>query len=1211
MMAPRYRDAMDFRQATRLLAHVAGAAIGLGLAGSALAQNQPTPSTSTSTPASQPEGAGPSSGSVRGAPRAPDAPGVDASAITGRDFAGVAMPIAALEGPIRLNAVRAWTWREPTSQATTGGITSGVQHLVLDGDVRVRLGLFQFVARRAVLRIQRLPASREFQGKPTYQVFAFFQDVGSPTADAAISVSAKTLPVRGLLAPAEGVQLRADALVEGEPGEADAPELAALLRQSEAVLSDYVRELLGLPTSAERERARAAEERAQRRAERLASRPEPIRRRPTRADGAESQPADPAQRAATDPAPGDDRTPDPRQGPLIAESPRPATRVRENRGQPLPARRVAQRDAIFASTGSVSVAPGKLQFISGEQESALVASEGVIVQYTDAAQERTLEISAQRAVVFLEGSTLQDMARLSVDQIRGIYLEGDVVAGDGNYTLRGPRMFYDLVRNKGVVLDAVFWTYDRSRGLPLYVRASTIRQESARQFSAEEARLSTTAFFTPDLQLGASAVTITRERSDLDGLGRTGDLGRPGAPEQTGANQSPLAGGGRPSASPVGSARGLDTQRQARAGTSAFGPGLESSQAAATDGLGGAGDAGQAAADRTIVRAENVTLRAGSVPFFYWPGFTGDPEQFPLKDLRFESSNGSGPALKTVWDAYALAGVKKPDDVNVDLLLDGYIERGIGLGAEAQWASDRSKGKALGYVLPEDRGEDLLKSGFKKDIEGDTRGIASLEQRWRLDDRWSVLGEANYISDENFIDAFFEEQGENRREFTSQFAVQRRVDTSLAVIQAKTTFNDFLANEYLLLSQGYTTSRLPEVSYFATGEDLLADSSPGLLTWFGEFRAGRLSLNFDEIRPRDRGIVNDRQAQNVFGVLDARQTLAESLRAQGYFEEAVTRLDTRQELTSQLSAGPVNVTPFVVGRITAYDDQFDRLSPDENDNARLWGSVGTRVATTITKVDDSVRSDLLDLRRIRHIVEPHATLSHAGTTVDSEALPVYDDAVEGLTEGSQTRLGVSQTWQTRRGPEGRDYSVDVFKLDTDVVLASGERDRGSPIGRFYDPRPELSEAGNFFIADGAWQVTDAVALVGSSVFDLDLSRAARNSTGVNIDHGLNFASFIEMREIDSQDTVFLDLGGRYQLTSKYGVSAVTSYDTKRQEWQTVSTSIQRRSAAVLFGFDFNYNTITGETSFGFLVRPVGTRGGAAFRGLGASEDTEQRSTFGG
>jgi len=44
--------------------------------------------------------------------------------------------------------------------------------------------------------------------------------------------------------------------------------------------------------------------------------------------------------------------------------------------------------------------------------------------------------------------------------------------------------------------------------------------------------------------------------------------------------------------------------------------------------------------------------------------------------------------------------------------------------------------------------------------------------------------------------------------------------------------------------------------------------------------------------------------------------------------------------------------------------------------------------------------------------------------------------------------------------------------------------------------------------------------------------------------------------------------------------------------------VRRRFASVLLGMSIQTNEITGETSFGFVLKPYGTRGGLGLQGVG-------------
>ena len=130
-----------------------------------------------------------------------------------------------------------------------------------------------------------------------------------------------------------------------------------------------------------------------------------------------------------------------------------------------------------------------------------------MLQYSEPARDRGLQLSAQNAVVFIAPGKLEDIARAPADKVLGIYLEGDVVATDNRFTLRAPYIYYDLVANQAYTVDAVFWTYDERRGLPLYVRADSIRQTRAAGLTAEGVTIAASSFHDPVLSLGASSVT--------------------------------------------------------------------------------------------------------------------------------------------------------------------------------------------------------------------------------------------------------------------------------------------------------------------------------------------------------------------------------------------------------------------------------------------------------------------------------------------------------------------------------------------------------------------------------------------------------------------------------------------------------------------------------------------------------------------------------
>jgi hypothetical protein len=1107
-----------------LLVHAAAASLAIGIAGGSGADAQPQPA-AASVP----------------------------TAFNGRDFAGRRFPIAPVAGQISFSATKAWAWRD-----------GACRRLLLAGDVRVTLATHRFTARHAAVWMEEVSPGVE-------QIFVAFDRVGNPQDASAFGIAADRLPVRAVIKPQGAISLACDAAVEGEPGR-DLPEpVAAFLPESQTMLATslarlddpragrvalapapFVRTLRSAeprplpattataPAPAEPTRARTA---ASRPIEEESSRSKLLRDLAAREGGPSpatpgSQP--PAARVASEP-PAAAATPAGAREQASAPRPSTAGAVAPTPAEPSPtaatpptlaeARRAAQEE-IFAKDGIIALGAKDVQVVTKEDETAIMATGGVTANYADARTGRVLQLTAQRLVVFMDPVRLEDAGRLSVSSIRGMYLEGDVTATDGKFTLRGPQIYYDIRRNSAVMLDAVFWTFDERRQLPLYVRAASIQQTAAEQFKATEATLTNTAMLDPELSIGASSVTITRQTAS--------------------AEQGPL-------------------------------------------------DAATAApsVNTTTVQAEGVTLRAGGVPIFYWPRYSGDPALMPVKDLRVENREGSGVAVKATLNAYSLLGMKKPGDGRFDLFTDYYFERGPALGARLGWNNPDSKGGVMGYMVPFDAGSDLLKPGTKLSRNDDFRGILVGDQRWRLDERWSLFAEGSYISDPTLVDAFFEDQGETRREFTNRLRADRTDGNTQFSLEAKGTFNDFISNEWLLQSQGYSVSKLPEATYVRQADDVLAAWRPGLMSYWSEYRVGAMQVAFDEIEPGKRGFTTAPLSQRAFG-LDPTQSAGDRLRALGMSEETITRADTRHEVTFNGEAGPVRIQPFVQGRVTAYDTSFTAFSPQEEDETRLQGAVGVRASTSFERIHDGVDSRLLDIHRLRHIIEPNVTVWTSGTTVNASDLPVYDQTVESLADGTIVRVGATQTLQTQRGAAGRWHTTDLLVVNTDLVSSSGNADARGPIGRIYDYRPEYANPGDYFVGDLVYRLTDATSLTAGTVFDFEDNQQAMSTAGMVIRHSPEFTTYGDLRYINILDSTYLNLGAAYEFTVKYSASVAAAYDLDAGGFQTAGFEVRRRFASMLLGVNLGYNDITGETSFGFVLRPYGAGGEARVSSSGSS-----------
>ncbi|MEQ8850781.1 MAG: LPS assembly protein LptD [Phycisphaerales bacterium] len=982
-----------------------------------------------------------------------------APSLDGRDFGGVNLPAQPQEAGVSVAGLRTWSWRVgPTTR------------LLVEGDVDVTVGPYRFVADRVVVWLEPVRVG----GLDGEQVAFYFQDVRTPGGETTIAQSSDRLLVTALVYGGE-TTLRTDLLLQEEPND-------GLIGQGERRLSRYLRTLVEAPAAAQ---------------------PTDIDTIPpsaTRVERLES-----ASAGDGEPPPWDE---DPALARWIEQDPRGLGPAERN-------------EPIFADNATLTFYAPTIQTrpADGDRQAILLEG-GAAVQYSPVDDAKPLLLRSDRAVVFLERTESRGMASYRVEDIEGVYFEGDVLATNGQYTMRGERVYYDIRNDRALVLEAVFSAYDAARGTQIYVRAEAIRQISERQWRADEVLVSNVAFAEPHFAIGARDVTITQT------------------------------------------------------------PGVVSEDAGEEGGL--TADAGEGA--RHLIEARELSFLAGDLETLTLRNVSGEFKTRPLRRFSIESTDGA-PLIKTEWDIYTLMGRDAPQGNDARLLLDAYFSRGPAAGVDFIWNARDARGSLLAYYIW-DHGEDDLTSGAEIDHDGDHRGVVLAEQVWQLNREWTLFMEGSWISDETFIDAFFEEYAETRREFaTGLYARQQAASNRAFALEARGTLNDFVANEYLLQSLGYQTEKLPEISYFIVGEELIDRT----LYYNAEARAGRIELQFSEPLAREYGLDTRARARNGLG-LAPNESPADRLRRAGVPESDIYRFDTRHELEAPLKLGALRVVPYLVGRFTAYDQDFDDYAPQNDESHRLFGAGGVRISTSMTRIDDSVRSRLFDLHRIRHIIEPSLHVWHGESTIDQSNLPVLDDEVESLADGSALSVGVRNTWQTMRGGEGRRRSVDFLVMDTRVLWSSDEVDVESPFGDFYDPRPELSRLGDFVENDIVWRLTDAFALTNNLLLNTDEGDMARLTIGGLVDHGYGFSTSVEYRDLDPIGDRRLRADARYELTRKYAASLYGSYNLVEDDIQNIGATIERRFPQWTAFMSISVDNITDDFSIGFSMRPVGFGG---------------------
>lgn len=774
---------------------------------------------------------------------------------------------------------------------------------------------------------------------------------------------------------------------------------------------------------------------------------------------------------------------------------------------------------VLPVRGVVSYAPGSVVIDRGDDETVVSLLEGVTILFEDFSRQRTVTLKAQRAVLFIDndaddaGDNPAGLAggTLEAGGVRGVYLEDNAIVTDGDYTVRAPRVFYDLSRNRAVLLDAVLFTYDVRRRVPLYVRAEVMRQNAARSFTAEGATFTTSEFAEPHFALGASRITVGQYETARGQVGSSVD-------------------------------------------------------------------------------ARNVTARVGDVPVFWFPRVAARGTDIPLRNLNFGFNSNDGFSVETEWDAFGLLGREAPDGVDADLNLDYQGEHGPGIGLDVDY--DRLDqngffGDLRGYTLVDDNGEDEIADRADIDQDGETRGFALWEHRQSLPNGVDVSAEVGYASDETFLEEWFPSLAEERKPFETSLYVNRLDGQTQFTALLQTDVNDFLPQTTTLESTGYTVDRVPEVEWNAIGVPLLG----GRVSWYSENTASVLRPRFGDDSPIDRGFSNA-QSLETFGFANT-VSFESAANAVGFPTDEVLRADTRQELSVSMNLGPLDVTPFAVGRVTAYDDDFESFNGGD-DQVRFWGQVGTRLSTELHRGFGGVQSPTLDLDGLRHVIEPNATIAYAESSLDSSELPIFDEGVESLTEGGTFKFGLNQTLQTRRGGPARQRTVDWLRLNTAFVFQTDDAQDDERVGRFFDYRPEFSRGGDYAFGEALWQVSDSVGAVGEITYDFELDDVAQWRVGAALRHGPRLSSILSYEELEPLDSALLRWGLNYELTTKYRFAANQTLDLTGSERRRLNLALERRLPRWSFRVTASFDQLDSEESIGIVLIPQGWGGRRGF-----------------
>jgi hypothetical protein len=543
-----------------------------------------------------------------------------------------------------------------------------------------------------------------------------------------------------------------------------------------------------------------------------------------------------------------------------------------------------------------------------------------------------------------------------------------------------------------------------------------------------------------------------------------------------------------------------------------------------------------------------------------------DTSETAIAGIRAGYSGDFGFEFETDWHLFNLLGLETPEGFEATLSLDLFSDRGPAFGVDVDYERERYFGLARSYVIADD-GEDTLGRKREELAKGDIRGRILLRHRQYLEDDWQLSLELSYISDEGFLEEFFETEFDNDKNQETLLYLKKQRENWAFTALLQPRILDFYTQ----------TERLPDFAFHLAGEPL-----GDRVTWFSENRAG---------------IVRYRPAEQTF-----RELLRDG-RAIG--SGSVMRADSRQEIGAPVDIGSLRLVPFAMGRGTVWDD-----SPEEGGLARVFGMYGVRGSMYLWRVYPEARSSLFDIDGVRHIIKPDITAWMAHTNHDSDELFPFDRTVEGIDEVDGVALGLRQRWQTKRGAGDNRRIVDFLTLDVEMGFFNDAPGDAITNGYTSFSRPENSIAHNYVNSSLIWRINDRTALLSELNYDVNDGQLDIFNLSLVVERTPRLSYLLGYRFINETDSNLLGFDMNYRLTEKHTLAVRELFDLDRGRTLDFTIAFIRKFPRWYGALSFELDDAEDDFGVSFSVWPEGlpqaALGSRRFTGLAQTTRIESR-----
>lgn len=566
------------------------------------------------------------------------------------------------------------------------------------------------------------------------------------------------------------------------------------------------------------------------------------------------------------------------------------------------------------------------------------------------------------------------------------------------------------------------------------------------------------------------------------------------------------------------------------------------------------------AGDKVALR--HIVPMGGGFPVLYFPYYFMTMGQgLPLRAVSYSNSSRFGHSIRTKW-GFDLTRYKRDENGEVKRDANGLPEakRWGTVTADVQWLQKRGFGFGPGLEYEwkdyegfvdtfyiHDEARDLQK--FDKKIlpfkHTDRFRGHLFHRHWLLDDKLRLDLEASYITDRTFLQTYFEKESKEGKEQETYLYARYLEDNIGAFMFDRLRVNDFQTQvEYW-----------PQFGFRWIAEPLLQDH-----VYFTDYT----EVSQVKLRPDDQFHLED---------------------------PSVFRFDSLNDVTVPFDLGPVTLTPFVGGRVSA----FSEGATTEDSVDRGVFSAGARAFFQAHKVYDT-QVPSIGLRGLRHIVELDARYAgNLSMNERPEDLKQFDQ-VEQADLFDEVYLELRNRFQTH-GAGGPDDSFEFLNIGLAVeYYPNPERDSGRFNAQNYLPpmswiTGKSTHKGAFDERDFSnleldWSFTprSVFSFEGQAEYNTVSFQFVSLDTTVRMTPWPTVSLFLTdhyLEEISNSVT----FGMNWRATPKWTLRATETYDFDKQLFTQHTFGVSRDLHDFVLDLEARYDRQKDDLTIAFLFYP--------------------------